>query len=104
MSLLFALMLVQAGATALPPPGDEEIVVIAQVNRISTTLGRDGAGKVFCSITHSSGDPALDDFTCRDLARCIKRKPEPREKVDACIAKRKQQLAKAWLRHKGHRE
>lgn len=101
MSILFPLLLAQAAPQAAVAPAEEsEIVVTARVTRIRFTLGRDPQGRTFCNVTESSGDVALDQFTCRDFAKCVKRKKMPEAEVHACIEKRKPALVKRWLKRK----
>lgn len=101
MSLMLALMLAQVAPQAVEAPAEEtEIVVTARVTRIRFTLGRDPQGRTFCNVTESSGDVALDQFTCRDFAKCVKRKQTPEAEVRACIERRKPALVKRWLKRK----
>lgn len=100
MSVLLALALTQASLPSTVP-AEDEIVVTARLTRIAFALGRDPHGKVVCRITQSSGDTALDDFTCRDLAKCVKHRKMSEVEVNACIAERKPKLAQRWLSRRG---
>ncbi len=83
-------------AVTTPVLSDDEIVVTAKIERIRMTLGRTPQGKAFCRLDQSSGDPAIDDATCREAAKCVKKKPMSEAQMNACLADRKRAIVKRW--------
>lgn len=95
--MIAAALLLAASAPVAPPVAlQDEIVVTAKVNRIRMTLGRTPEGKAFCRLDQSSGDRAIDDATCREAAKCVKKKPMTGAQMDACLAKRKRAIIRQW--------
>lgn len=95
--MITAALLLAATTPVAPPVAlEDEIVVTAKVNRIRMTLGRNAQGEAFCRLERSSGDPAIDDATCREAAKCVKKKPMTGAQMDACLAKRKRAIIRQW--------
>jgi hypothetical protein len=101
-AILLAIGLALAAVASAQAPvstdTESEIVVTAQVERASLTLGRDADGRTTCSLSRSSGDPAIDSALCKRASRCIKPGAIDVAKLDACIVKQKSALVAGWMK------
>lgn len=99
MKMLLLVSLALASAASAQTEADAEIVVIARkVAQVGITLGRDAEGRTTCGLTRSSGDVRIDDAMCRRASRCMKPKMTAQAEIDACIAKQRKALVRAWAK------
>jgi hypothetical protein len=102
LALLMAATIASAPVASAQADADSEIVVSAQIERVALTLGRDDQGRTTCSLTKSSGDPAIDSAVCKRASHCMKPGAIDLPKLDKCIDGQKQALIAAWM--KGERQ
>ena len=94
MLLALAALLVSQAPAAAPSAEDPIVITSSRLDRVRFNLSISRlTGRMKCTVTRSSGDPAIDAYMCEVGKYCARTSRKTRAAIEQCIAEQK----KAYL-------